>query len=248
MSKKYSYAQEKCIRTVGKIMQQTEMLYPGAKIGVAISGGVDSFVLLKVLQIRQGIVPFHFDLLALHLNPGFDKTNHAPLSAWLVKSGIASHLEVTDYGLQAHSEANLSNSVCFRCAWLRRKHLFNLAAKYHLTHLAFGHNADDLLQTFFLNLCQNGRVEGMSLKEPFFGGKLLVIRPLLWLDKKTIIKAATQWQLPIVINPCPSKDATKRSEMREKIKLLTQGQKGAYQTMSNAVQRFQLLQDAQDQR
>ncbi|MBQ7739482.1 MAG: tRNA 2-thiocytidine biosynthesis protein TtcA [Desulfovibrionaceae bacterium] len=244
MSKKYSYAQEHCIRTVGKIMQKTEMLYPGAKVGVAISGGVDSFVLLKVLQIRQGIVPFHFDLLALHLNPGFDQANHAPLSRWLLDAGIASHLEVTDYGLQAHSDANLSNSTCFRCAWLRRKRLFNLAKQYHLTHLAFGHNADDLLQTFFLNLCQNGRVEGMSLKESFFGGKLSVIRPMLFVDKKTIIKAANQWQLPIVINICPSKDATKRTDIREKIKLLTGDNKAIYQTMSNAVQRFQLSHDA----
>ncbi|MBQ7585720.1 MAG: hypothetical protein IJU40_05685 [Desulfovibrionaceae bacterium] len=61
-------------------MQQTEMLWPKARLGVAFSGGVDSFVLLKVLQIRQRIVPFPFELMVLHLNPGFDPLSHQNLS------------------------------------------------------------------------------------------------------------------------------------------------------------------------
>ena len=76
---KLSYAQQVCVKAAGKAMQSTGMLHPGARVGVAVSGGVDSFVLLKVLQIRQRIVPFPFEIMALHLNPGFDPTNHARL-------------------------------------------------------------------------------------------------------------------------------------------------------------------------
>ena len=67
MREKRNFAQETCIRSMGKAMQQTGMLYPGCRVGVAVSGGVDSFVLLKCLRIRQGIVPFPFELLAIHL-------------------------------------------------------------------------------------------------------------------------------------------------------------------------------------
>ena len=56
---------------------------PGAKVGVAVSGGVDSWVLLEVLRRRQRIVPFRFDIMAIHLNPGFDAENHAPLVEYL---------------------------------------------------------------------------------------------------------------------------------------------------------------------
>lgn len=71
---------------------------PGAKVGVAVSGGVDSWVLLEVLRRRQRIVPFRFDIMAIHLNPGFDAENHAPLVEYLAKHGVAGHIEVTDHG------------------------------------------------------------------------------------------------------------------------------------------------------
>ena len=84
MSKeKLSYAQQVCVKSAGKAMQRTGMVGPGAKVGVAVSGGVDSWVLLEVLRRRQRIVPFRFDIMAIHLNPGFDAENHAPLVEYL---------------------------------------------------------------------------------------------------------------------------------------------------------------------
>lgn len=99
MSKeKLSYAQQVCVKSAGKAMQRTGMVGPGAKVGVAVSGGVDSWVLLEVLRRRQRIVPFRFDIMAIHLNPGFDAENHAPLVEYLAKHGVAGHIEVTDHG------------------------------------------------------------------------------------------------------------------------------------------------------
>ena len=82
-------------------MHQTGMLYPGARLGVAVSGGVDSWTLLEVLRRRQRIVPFRFDIMALHVNPGFDPANHAPLIDYLRHHGIPGHVEVTDHGPRA---------------------------------------------------------------------------------------------------------------------------------------------------
>ena len=212
---KLSYAQQVCVKAAGKAMQSTGMLHPGGRGGVAVSGGVDSFVLLKVLQIRQRIVPFPFEIMALHLNPGFDPTNHAPLAEWLAREGIAGHLEVTDYGPRGHSDENLRNSACFYCARLRRKRLFALCREYHLTHLAFGHNNDDLVTNFLMNLVQTGKVAGMSMNEPFFGGALQVIRPLMLLPKAEIVRAARQWELPVFSNPCPSAGKTRRADMMD---------------------------------
>ena len=145
----YSFAQERCLRLTGKLMQRLDMLHPGARVGVAISGGVDSWVLLKVLALRRGIVPFPFEIMALHVNAGFEPDSHAPMADWLAEAGIAAHLEVSDHGPQGHSEANLSKSPCFYCARLRRKRLFSLCRDYKLTHLAFGHTAEDLVTTFY---------------------------------------------------------------------------------------------------
>lgn len=240
MREKRSYAQEVCVKSAGKAMQQTGMIWPGCRIGVAVSGGVDSFVLLKTLHIRQGIVPFRFEIMAIHLNPGFDPQSHMPLAAWLSRHGIPSHLEVTDFGPHAHSAENQRRSPCFRCAWLRRKRLFELCSQYKLTHLALGHNAEDLVSTFFMNLCRNGRVDGMSMNEPFFGGKLHLIRPLLLVEKKYIIKAAKQWELPLWANACPSAGNTARSDMGETLKALYGVAKDSRRCILNGLSRWQL--------
>ena len=208
-----SFAQQVCIKSAGRAMQRTGMIHPGARIGVAVSGGVDSWILLEVLRRRQRIVPFRYEIIALHLNPGFDPASHLPLVDWLGRHGVSGHVELTDHGPRGHSDENRKNSACFYCARLRRKRLFELCRQYRLSHLAFGHNADDLVVTFFMNLLQNGRVDGMSMKDGFFNGALTVIRPLLLLEKSEIVRAARQWDLPVWHNPCPSAGKTRRAEV-----------------------------------
>lgn len=224
------------------LMQRATVLWPRCRIGIAVSGGVDSFVLLKVMRIRQGILPFPVEILAIHLNPGFDSQSHAQLLPWLTAEGIAGHIELTDYGPRAHSPENHKNSPCFYCSWLRRKRLFDLCRKYRLTHLAIGHNADDLQTTFMLNLLRNGRVQGLPANESFFDNRLRMIRPLLMVEKKYIRQAARQWQLPVWANVCPSAGRTARSDMEKTIAKISQDLPDARRSLSGAICRWQLQQ------
>lgn len=219
------------------------MLWPGCRVGVAVSGGVDSLVLLECLRQRQRILPFHFELMALHLNPGFDVHAHENFLPWLARYGLPAHVELTDYGPEAHSERNHRKSACFRCAWLRRKRLFDLCSRYRLTHLALGHNADDLVHTFFMNLCRNGRVDGLRLNTSFFKGTLHLIRPLLLVEKKYIRTAARQWALPVWDTACPSAGHTARSNMAATLESLYGVTKNARRSITNALTRWQLEQE-----
>lgn len=224
-------------------MQHTRMIEPGVRIGVAVSGGMDSWALLKVLQIRQGIVPFKFDIVPLHINPGFDDKSHEPLLNWLEANKMPGVVEVTDHGPRAHSEENRRKSACFYCAMLRRKRLFELCGEHGLTHLAFGHNAEDLVSNFFMNLMQSGRVAGMSMNEPFFNGALQVIRPLLLVEKQYIAKAVAKWELPVWSNPCPSAGNTRRSEVHNEIDDLCRGRKATKKNIYNGIGRWQFEQN-----
>jgi len=235
-----SYAQKVCVKSAGKLMQETGMLRPGSRVGVALSGGVDSMTLLTVLTLRRRVAPFEFDLLALHLTPGFDPRGHEPLRDWLSTQGIAGHLELTDHGPRAHSEENLKNSPCFYCAMLRRKRLFDLCRHYGLTHLAMGHNAEDLAATFFMNLIQTGRIDGLAMSEDFFTGRLRVIRPLLWVNKAAIRQAARAWGLPVQENPCPTAGSSGRDEIMRRAECLWQGDKRIRENVFNALKRWQL--------
>ena len=91
-----------------------------------------------------------------------------------------------------------------------------------------------------MNLCRNGRVDGMSMNEPFFGGKLHLIRPLLLVEKKYIIKAAKQWELPLWANACPSAGNTARSDMSETLKALYGVAKDSRRCILNGLSRWQL--------
>ena len=237
---KSTYAQKVCVGQAGKIMRQLGMLSPGAKVGVAASGGVDSFVLLNVLRLRQRIVPFRFDILALHVNPGFAPDSHFPLADWCADNGVALHAEVTDHGPRAHSPENRKASACFYCAMLRRTRLFQLCERYGLTHLAMGHNADDLVATFFMNLFQGGRVQGLGASEPFFGGRLKMIRPLITVEKEHIKRAARQWGLPVWSNPCPSAGNTRRSDFEGWLKEMFARDKRFKANALGALERWQL--------
>ncbi|MFO7816239.1 MAG: tRNA 2-thiocytidine biosynthesis TtcA family protein [Desulfovibrionales bacterium] len=238
--KKPSFAQKQCITSAGKIMHQTGMLWPGARIGVALSGGVDSWTMLKVLLIRQRIIPFYFEIMVLHINPGFDPQNHLPLITWLTKNPVSAHIECTDIGPYAHSEANIKKSPCFICAWNRRKKLFELCSRYNLTHLALGHTKEDLAETFFLNMLQNGNIRGLKANESFFSGKLNLIRPMLLTEKNKIIQAAKKWRLPVWNNPCPSAWSSKRKQMLQRIDSLCANDKTTRKNIFNAISRWQL--------
>ncbi|MCJ2164024.1 MULTISPECIES: tRNA 2-thiocytidine biosynthesis TtcA family protein [unclassified Pseudodesulfovibrio] len=237
---KLTFAQKKCVSATGKLMQQTNMVSEGARIGLAVSGGVDSFLMLKVMTIRQAIMPFHIELMVLHVNPGFAPESHNPLSQWCAENGISAHMELTDFGPRAHTSENRKNSPCFFCAMQRRKRLFELCRDYNLSHLAFGHNADDNVVTFFMNILQNGRVAGLSINEPFFDGNLNVIRPTMFLDKKTVITASKQWELPIWENICPSNGSTKRDEINAWLQTMWRNDKRIKNNVFNAITRQQV--------
>ncbi|WP_031483824.1 tRNA lysidine(34) synthetase [Maridesulfovibrio frigidus] len=237
---KLSYAQKKTVATIGMLMQKTEMAKDGARIGVAVSGGVDSFTLIRALLIRQAIIPINIELMVLHVNPGFEPESHKPLTEWCIKNGLSSHIELTDYGPRAHSPENKSKSACFYCARLRRKRLFELCDQYNLSHLAIGHTADDLVTTFHMNMTQAGRIQGLSANESFFKGKLHMIRPALMLEKKFIKAAAKQWKLPIWKNNCPSNDSTKRTYIYNQLEAEWKKNPVTRNNTFNALRRWQL--------
>lgn len=238
--KKLSFAQQTCVKKAGLLLQRLGALWPGCRVGIAISGGADSFTLLKVMKARQRITPFKFEIMALHVNAGFDKEDHVGLSAWLAREGIPAHIEVGDFGPEAHSSKNRTNSPCFYCARERRRRLFELCKSYGLSHLALGHNADDLMSSFIMNFFRNGRMQGMNPSEDFFQGRLRIIRPLLLVEKKYILQAARQWKLPIWKNACPSSGSTGRDEAGKLAGLIEEKLPGSRKSMLNALIRMEL--------
>jgi tRNA 2-thiocytidine biosynthesis protein TtcA len=204
-------------KAFGKALHDYDMIQDGDRIAVGFSGGKDSWALMWLLAERQPRVPVSYSLFPIHIDLGFE--TGAAVLANTRRQGWDVRVELTDYGIVAHSDIN-SENPCFLCARKRRRHLFELADALGCNKLALGHNKDDIIETLFLNLFYAGELSTMLPKQPLFDGRLTVIRPLAYMDEETLIRFARRMDLPLIENGCPSAGRSKRAEIRKLLQSL----------------------------
>ena len=208
-------------RLVGRAIHRYGLLEPDDRILVAVSGGADSLVMLRMLMDWQKKAPINFQLIPCFLNMGFKKGEYwRPLKRHLQGLGLPFHWEETGYGPYAHSSENREKSPCFLCSLLRRKRLFELARAFGCGKVALGHNLDDLIETFFMNVCYSGELSTMVPRQEMFGGLITIIRPLALVEKPRVDRLARQLALPVLENPCPSAGQSRRSTLRHMLQEL----------------------------
>jgi tRNA 2-thiocytidine biosynthesis protein TtcA len=206
---------------MGKALHDYAMIQDGDRIAVGVSGGKDSWALLWLLADLQRRVPLSFEIVPVHIDPGFANGPAGEIAAHGRRMGFDIRIDRTDHGLVAHSDANRENP-CFLCSRLRRKRLFEISEELACRKLALGHNKDDVIETLFLNICYAGEISTMRPSQPFFNGKLTVIRPLAYADEASLQKFADERKWPVRANPCPSAGKTKRGEVKQMLGRLYQ--------------------------
>lgn len=209
---------------MGKALNQYAMISDGDRIAIGISGGKDSWALLWLLIELQRRIPLNFKLFPIYVDPGFPGGPFDVISEHGRQLGLDVHIEHTDHGLIAHSDQNRENP-CFLCSRLRRRRLFEVAREMNCSKLALAHNKDDLIETYFLNICYAGETSTMVPYQPFFQGKLTVIRPLAYADEDALSRFAAEMQWPVKENPCPSAGKTKRAEIKALLQALYRSNK-----------------------
>ena len=206
-------------RAMGKALHRYQMISNGDRILVGVSGGADSLTLMWMLNERLKRVPINYELFAAYIDPGYEGSFGESLEWYGNKIGFSIRVEYTDYGPLAHSPVNRENP-CFLCSRLRRKRLFEIADELGCNKLALGHNKDDIIETFFLNICYAGEISTMVPSQAFFQERFTVIRPLAFADEQLIRKFAKDQKFPEFINPCPSANTSKRKEIETFLKQL----------------------------
>jgi tRNA 2-thiocytidine biosynthesis protein TtcA len=200
------------------------MIQSGDRILVALSGGVDSFVLLKILLGKKIYLPSDISIIAAHIDLGFareDKSHLQKMESYLQANDVEYYIEKTEIGPYAHSEANKKNP-CFICSRWRRKKLFEIAEKNKCNKIAFGHHKDDVIETLLLNIFFGREISTMKPKQALFQGKYFIIRPLIYLWEKKIKECARQANFPVFKNPCPSAENSKRKYIKNLLRQLEQ--------------------------
>ncbi|HVP78133.1 MAG TPA: ATP-binding protein [Thermodesulfobacteriota bacterium] len=208
---------EKEIRSLmGKAIHRYGLIQDGDRILVGVSGGKDSLTLLTLLLERAKRVPIHYDLLAVHVDLGFESSGADMLKEFFEAKKIAYHIEPTQIAELANGPDNRENP-CFLCSWERRKRIFTLAQRFGCNKVAFGHHKDDIIETLLLNMFYSAEISTMLPVQPMFDGKITLVRPLALLEEKKIERFAKEMGLPYFPCGCPASGRSKRKKVKELI-------------------------------
>ena len=208
-----AYLERDIRRLVGKAIHKYRLIEEGDRILVALSGGKDSLSMLQLLHERRPRVPTKYDLSVLTVDLGYRENSMGSLGEHVRKMGYEFVLKKTNIGELAHGAFNKENP-CFLCARLRRKIFFDEARNLGCNKVALGHNRDDIIETFFLNVFYCGEISTIVPRQELFGGELSIIRPLAMVSEEKIRRYAEGRTFPAVVDGCPTKGATRRWEIK----------------------------------
>ena len=202
-------------RQVGEAIADFDMIRPGDRVMVCLSGGKDSYGLLDILLKLREHAPLDFEIIAVNLDqrhPGFPE--HV-LPAYLSKLGIPFRIEVEDTHSVVKRLIPDGRTMCSLCSRLRRGVLYRVASELGATRIALGHHRDDIVETFFLNLFFGGQLKAMPPKLVSDDGKHVVIRPLAYVDEADLARYAEVRQFPIIpCDLCGSQENLQRTQVK----------------------------------
>ncbi len=220
-----------CIRRAD---ERYHMIREGDKICVGVSGGKDSLLLLYGLKLYQRFCYTHFDLCGVMLDLGLTEQDLTPVEDFARKIEVPFDIIKTDIGDVVFNVRKESHP-CALCSKLRRGALNNAAVERGCNLVALGHNRDDVLETFFMSMLYESRLNTFG-PVTYLGRKdVTVIRPLVFLPEKYALSTARKLELPIRKPNCPVAGLTKREEMKDIIRYFTTLLPDAEERIMNAI-------------
>ncbi len=167
-------------------IKRYELIKPGDKICVCISGGKDSNLLAECFKLLSRHSDFPFEVKYLVMNPGYNEKNLEMIKNNLKTMDIPATIVETDIFEVANAQ---DHSPCYLCAKMRRGALYRLAKDMGCNKIALGHHYDDVIETILMNLLHAGSYQTMlpKLHSDNFEGMEL-IRPL-YLVREDDVKA-----------------------------------------------------------
>jgi tRNA(Ile)-lysidine synthase TilS/MesJ len=181
-------------------VKKYELIQPGDKIAVCISGGKDSMLMAKLMQElhRHSDVPF--EVVYLVMDPGYNEINRRKIET----NAALLQVPITIFETNIFEVANSTDqSPCYLCARMRRGHLYNKAKELGCNKIALGHHFNDVIETTVMGMFYSSQLQAMlpKLHSTNFEGMEL-IRPLYCVHEEDIIAWKTYNHLEFIQCAC----------------------------------------------
>lgn len=229
---------QKMLGYMRKAIQEFDMIQDGDRIAVGVSGGKDSLVLLKGLIELRRFIGIDYDVVAITLDPRFGgvEGDYSSVAQMCSEAEVEYRLIPTDIG-QIVFDIRKEPNPCSLCAKLRRGALHNAAKDAGCNKIALGHHFDDAVETFMMNLLNEGRIGCFSPVTHLARCGLVQIRPMVMAPEKEIIRAARRLDLNVVKSKCPADGHTSRQKTKELLAELEKTNKGVTERIFGAMRR-----------
>lgn len=206
---------KRIITCVRKAVEDYDMIQDGDKVAVGVSGGKDSLVLLGALANLSRYYPKKFSVIGLTVDMGYG-LDYTEIKKYCESFGAEHKVKYTNIKEIVFDERKEPNP-CSLCAKMRSGALNDFAIENGCTRVALGHHNEDVLETFFLSLMYEGRINCFPPVTYMDKTDLYRIRPLIYVREGDIKGAVRRLGVPILHNPCPADGNTKRKEMKDLI-------------------------------
>ena len=224
---------------VQKAIFDYDMIQEGDKIAVGVSGGKDSLALLDALAHIRAYSPVRFELAAVTLDLGLEKTDFSSVQALCDRLEVPFFLEETRIG-DIVFNIRKEESPCSLCANLRRGALNNKAISLGCSKVALGHHRDDAVETMAMSLYYEGRFHCFSPVTYLSRKNIHVIRPLIYVKETQVIDYCKEQYLKIVKSPCPATGKTNRAHIKEMLDAMESGNPFLRDLLFGSIQRAKI--------
>ncbi|MBR5383338.1 MAG: tRNA 2-thiocytidine biosynthesis protein TtcA [Clostridia bacterium] len=201
-----------------KAIKRYELINPGDRIAVCISGGKDSMLMAVMMRMLQRHSEVPFDVEYLIMDPGYNPENRRLVE----KNAQFLELPYTIYESDIFEIANVQEkNPCFLCARMRRGCLYKKAQEMGCNKIALGHHFDDVIGTTLIGMFYGGQLQAMipKLKSKNFPGMEL-IRPMYMVHEEDILTWKEANNLEFIQCACrfTENDAVQHDSKRQEIK------------------------------
>lgn len=207
---------QKILSYMRKAIEDYNMIEDGDKIAVALSGGKDSISMLMGLKNLQRFYPKKFDLIAISINPGFEFFDKKLLQTTCDNINVPLFIEDTHIK-EIVFDLRKEKNPCSLCANFRRGALNTVAIREGCNKIALGHNEDDVLETFMLNLLYTGSINTFAPMSYMDRSKMTLIRPLIYAPEKYIKNFIKRNNITVMSKVCPMDGISKREDIKNMI-------------------------------